>query len=124
MPRTGIFTFFAVASFAVSFALNRNAASGLHVEAPKGPTAAVPAAGVAGMLTAPDLQRQTQASMASIAGVPGGPDTTGLLQEALTIDGLLDAVNADIADGFTPVDRVQFKAQLESDPELRKSLAD
>ena len=46
-------------------------------------------------------------------------DTTGLLRESLTIAELLDEVNGDSGDGFTPVDRERFAAELKSDPELR-----
>ena len=46
-------------------------------------------------------------------------DTTGLLRESLTIAELLDEVNGDSGDGFTPVDRERFAAELESDPQLR-----
>jgi len=43
------------------------------------------------------------------------------LQESLGIDELLDIVAADSAEGFTPVDRKQFTAQLESDPASREA---
>ncbi len=39
-------------------------------------------------------------------------DTTGLLQESLTVDDLLDEIEADFAPEFTPVDRRRLEAEL------------
>jgi hypothetical protein len=62
-------------------------------------------------------------STAGATEFPEGPDTSGL-QESLTIDGLIDEVNADSGDGFMPVDPSQFGDLLRSDPALRKAMAD
>ncbi len=51
-------------------------------------------------------------------------DTSGLLQESLSADQLVDLVNADLGEGFVPVDREGFRALLRSDPELRKNFTD
>ncbi len=51
-------------------------------------------------------------------------DTTGLLQESLTIGELLDEIEADSGHEFMPVDRERLAAQLKSDPELRRVLSD
>ncbi|MGQ0430385.1 MAG: hypothetical protein ACT4UQ_10675 [Gammaproteobacteria bacterium] len=61
---------------------------------------------------------------AAAAEFPPGPDTTGLLQESLGIDDLLDEVEADTGDGSTPVDRERLAAALRSDPELRSAMAE
>ncbi len=51
-------------------------------------------------------------------------DTTGVLEQSLSADDLIDLVNADLGDGFVAVDREEFAALLRSDPELRKNFTD
>lgn len=55
--------------------------------------------------------------------IPPSTDTTGLLQ-SLTIDGLLDQVEADSAGDFSALDREQLAAELRADPDMRKAFAD
>jgi hypothetical protein len=50
------------------------------------------------------------------------PDTSELLQPSLTLDELLDAVNADIGPEGEQVDREALAAMLRSDPELARVL--
>lgn len=49
-------------------------------------------------------------------------DTTGLLQESLTVGELLDAIDADTGEDFRPVDRERLAALLTSDPELQRAV--
>lgn len=49
-------------------------------------------------------------------------DTTGLLQEGITVGELLDEIEADVGEGFAPVDREHLAALLRSDPELRRAV--
>ena len=121
MARIGLIAFFAVLSFAVSFALKLNAGGESQVGAPAGEPAATAQVSATTVPVAPELQRGIPTAVAAMDGVPEAPDTTGL-QQPLGIDELLDMVNADSADGFTPVDRRRFTAQLESDPALRQAL--
>lgn len=51
-------------------------------------------------------------------------DTTGLLDQSLSIDELLDRVDADTGEDFNPVDREQLATVLRSDPEIRKAMGD
>jgi hypothetical protein len=51
-------------------------------------------------------------------------DTTGLLDESLTIDELLDRIDADAGDGAEPVDRSKLAAALRSDAEIRKAMGE
>jgi hypothetical protein len=53
-----------------------------------------------------------------------GPDTTGLLQESLSIGELLDEVSADAGEAFTAADRERLEAALRSDPEIRRSMSE
>ncbi|HEX9707881.1 MAG TPA: hypothetical protein VGA24_09620 [Steroidobacteraceae bacterium] len=39
-------------------------------------------------------------------------DTTGLLQESLTVDDLLDGIDFDSGDEFTPIDRERLAVEL------------
>jgi hypothetical protein len=50
-------------------------------------------------------------------------DTTGLLQ-SLTLDELLDQVEADSGGAFSVLEREQLATELRADPELRSSFAD
>lgn len=94
-------------------------------DGPAAEEVAVAAARKAWATATPD-NRRSAAPAAVGAGFTGLPDsdTTGLLQESLSTDQLVDLVNADLGDGFVPVDREGFKALLRSDPELRKNFTD
>ena len=49
-------------------------------------------------------------------------DMTGLLQETITVGELLDEIDADTGEEFTPIDRERLTALLRSDPELRRAV--
>lgn len=51
-------------------------------------------------------------------------DTTGLLEQPLSIDELLDSLDADTGKDFSPMDREHLAAVLRSDPEIRKAMGD
>jgi hypothetical protein len=73
-----------------------------------------------------DLNGQAPATAVVAAPIHASPareflpesDTTGLLQESLTVDDLLDEIDADSGDEFTPVDRERLAV------ELREALGD
>ncbi|MFZ2508116.1 MAG: hypothetical protein WAW79_06570 [Steroidobacteraceae bacterium] len=94
-------------------------------DGPAAEEVAVAAARKAGAAATPD-DRRSAAPAAVSSGFMGFPDfdTSGLLQESLSADQLVDLVNADLGEGFVPVDREGFKALLRSDPELRKNFTD
>lgn len=123
MLRIATITLCALATLAGSFALKRNFTDEvLDTRAPATPAAA-PARRMT-ILAADDWRRPTPTGASPASEFLPQSDTTGLLQETLSIDDLLDEVNADSGDGFTLVDREQFAALLRSDPELRKALAE
>jgi hypothetical protein len=123
MLRIGTITICALATLAGSFALKRNIADEvLDKRAPATPAAAATPARTMTVLAADDWQSPTPAGASPESEFLSEADTTGLLRESLTIDELLDEVNADSGDGFTPVDRERYAALLRSDPELRKAL--
>lgn len=64
------------------------------------------------------VETRTESELAS------APDTTGLQRESWTVDELLDELNADLAPGFTPVDRDRFTEIVMSEPELRRGVAE
>lgn len=88
------------------------------------PAVATVQAARTGVSLTDDGRRLEDSGAAITTEFPTGPDTTGLLQESLTIDGLLDEVNADSGDGVMPVDPGRLGAVLRSDAELRKAMAD
>ena len=61
------------------------------------------------------------AGVATDEPLPTG-DTTGLLQETITVAELLDQIDADTGEDFTPVDRERLAALLRSDPDLRRAV--
>jgi hypothetical protein len=125
MLRIGAITICVLATLAGAFALNRNAVSvAPNRQALTAPVAATTMAGTSEILTSDDRRLVTPAGAAPASELLPESDTTGLLKESLTIDDLLDKVNADSGDGFTPVDRERFAAMLRSDPELRKAIAE
>lgn len=87
------------------------------------PAAAIARAGTIRFAKADD-RRPARMSVSPASELPSDSDTTGLMRESLTIDELLDEVNADSGAGFTPVDRGNFAAWLNSDSALRKTLSD
>lgn len=114
--RIGTITFCALVILIGSFALKRNTTSDIvNPQPPAVPAAAATPAGMIGIVTA-NVSLESEYLPES--------DTTGLLQESLSIDELLDLVNDDPGDGFIPVDRERFAALLRSDPELRKALSE
>lgn len=123
--RIGAITICALATLAGIFALKRNATSEvMHRQQPTAQAAVAALDGAADAVMAND-----HGEMPPTGANPGSEflpqsDTTGLLQESLSIDDLLDIVNADTGDDFTPVDRGRFAALLKSDPGLRRALAD
>lgn len=122
MPRIGLIAFLAVLSFAVTLAMKRHAIGELRVGAPAGEPAAATPVNATG--AAPETRQGAPIAAAALNEVPDATDTTGLLEESLGIDELLDIVDADSADGFAPINRKQLAAQLESDPALREALGD
>lgn len=96
---------------------------GMSRPAPAVPAAAIAQAGMIRFVTADD-RRTARTRVRPASEFPSDSDTTGLLRESLTIDELLDEVNADSGAGFTPVDGASFAALLNSDPALRKALSD
>jgi hypothetical protein len=125
MLRIGTVIICVLATLTGSFALKRNIADEvLDKRAPATPAAAATRARTMTVLAADDRLRPTPVGASPETELLPESDTTGLLQESLTIDELLDEVNADSGDGFTLVDREQFAALLRSDPELRKALAE
>ncbi len=125
MLRIGVVTFCALATLAGSFALKRNATSDvMDRQRPTAPAAAATLARTIDIVTANDRRRMTPAGVSPASEFLPQSDTTGLLQESLSIDDLLDEVNADPGSGFIAVDRDRFAAVLRSDPELRKAIAE
>ena len=111
----------AVVTVAVSFALHRQA-----LQEQMAPPSSI------GSMT-PEIQlmettASTDRKLAPAGGaratdepLPAG-DTTGLLQETITVGELLDEIDADTGEDFTPVDRERLAALLRSDPELRRAV--
>ena len=121
--RIAVIVLVALATFAVSFAWHRNPQGGGQRERrPADATATL--TGPAGILTTRDPE--LPAGPGAIPAHESLPewDTTGLLQESLTVDELLEAANADSGEGFTPVDRERLAALLLADPELRRTIGD
>jgi hypothetical protein len=124
MLRIGAITICVLATLAGAFALNRNATSDImNRQPPTTPAAVITPARTIEIVTASDLRHMTPAGVSPASEFLQQSDTTGLLRESLSIDDLLDEVNADPGAGFTPVDRERFAAMLRSDPELRKAIA-
>jgi hypothetical protein len=122
-PSIGTLAFIALATFAVSFALKHNSQGAIDSETPAGLAPIVAVAGTTGMRTVADPRRPGRTDASPAAEFPEGPDTTGLLQESLTVDDLLELADADTGGDSEPVDRSTFAALLKSDPELRRVIA-
>lgn len=125
MLRIGAITICALAVLAGSFELKRNATSDITNRQPStAPAAVTTLARTIDIISANDRRRMTRAGASPVSEFLPQSDTTGLLQESLSIDDLLDEANADPGPGFIPVDRKRFAALLRSDPELRKVIAE
>jgi hypothetical protein len=123
--RIGAITICALATLAGSFALKRNATSEImHRQQPTTPDAVATLDAAVGTAMANDRRRMPPTGANPATEFLPQSDTTGLLQESLSIDDLLDIVDADTGDDFTPVDHGRFAALLKSDPELRRAAAD
>jgi|APLak6261659120_1056016.scaffolds.fasta_scaffold14231_2 hypothetical protein len=123
MLRIGATTICALAVLAGSFELKRNATSDIRDRQPStAPATVTTLARTIDIISADDRRRMTPAGAGPASEFLPQSDTTGLLQESLSIDDLLDEVNADPGPGFVPVDRDRFAAMLRSDPELRKAI--
>ena len=121
--RIAVIVLVALATFAVSYAWHRNPQGGGQRERRSAEATAT--------LTGPAVIPTTEnpGAPASAGAIPATArlpewDTTGLLQESLTVDELLEAANADSGEGFTPVDRERLAALLRADAELRKALGE
>jgi len=125
MLRVGTITICALATLAGSHALKRNITDEImDTRAPATSAAAATPARTMTVLAADDWRHPTLVGASPASEFLPESDTTGLLQDSLTIDDLLDETDADSGDGFTLVDREQFAAELRSDPELRKAIAE
>lgn len=100
-PRFGIIAFCTLATVAGFFALKRSAP--IDVQNGQAPATAVVAAPIHASPAREFLPES---------------DTTGVLQESLTVDDLLDEIDADSGDEFTPIDRERLAV------ELREALGD
>jgi hypothetical protein len=54
--------------------------------------------------------------------LPDESDATGMLASKMTLDELLDALDADIGEGGEPIDREAVGASLRTDPALTETL--
>lgn len=122
MLRIGAIIICALAILAGPIALKRHTTG--VVTNREAPTAAIASAGPVEIPTANDRRRMTPAGVSPASEFLPQSDTTGLLQESLSIDDLLDELNADRGAEFIPVNRERFSAVLKSDPELRQAVAD
>ena len=120
--RTSVIVLVALATFAVSYAWHRNPQGGGQRER-RTAAATATLTGPAGIGAIVDREIPARAVSPAREPLPES-DTTGLLQESLTVDELVDGANADSGEGFTPVDRGELAELLRSDPELRKAVGD
>ncbi len=111
-----------VALAATALLLRDDADSGAGAGPPAQP-AAVPAIG---WTSAPPDGRPQQPTLVQVAQPESLPqsDATGLLEPSLTIDELLDRIDADTQPGTSPVDRGQLAVALRADPAIRNAMAD
>lgn len=125
MLHIGAISFCALATLAGSIALKRDTAGDVMDQAaPTGPAAAAALAWTTDIATINNRRRTTPAGASHTSEFLPESDTTGLLQESLTIDDLLNEIDADAGIGSSAVDRERFAAVLRSDPELRRAIVD
>jgi hypothetical protein len=116
--KTAVIVLGAVATFTAAILLLRIEREGGRDELPPS-ASAVPAMT---STTAPGVRPLPIAGTLP-AAIPPLTDTTGLLQ-SLTLDELLDQVEADSGGAFSVLEREQLATELRADPELRSSFAD
>jgi len=117
--KTAVVILGAVATFTAAILLLRIELEGGRDELPPS-ASAVPA--MSSLSTTPGVRPLPIAGTLP-AETPPLTDTTGLLQ-SLTLDELLDQVEADSSGAFSVLEREQLAAELRSDPELREAFAD
>ncbi|MEX2151487.1 MAG: hypothetical protein WD793_14840 [Steroidobacteraceae bacterium] len=119
--KSGVILVGVAATLAAAFLLLHNDQEGGRDELPS--FASPLASSIAPSTTTPGV-RQLPLPVTGIA--PQGEilpltDATGLLHQSLTIDELLDQVEADSGGAFSALEREQLAAELRADPELRKA---
>lgn len=117
--KTAVIVLGAVATFTAAILLLRIELEGGRDELPPS-ASALPA--MSSMSTTPGV-RPIPIAGTLPAEVPPLTDTTGLLQ-SLTLDELLDQVEADSGGAFSVLEREQLATELRADPELRSAFAD
>jgi len=73
-----------------------------------------------------DAEREARSTAvegaSEVRALESGSDTTGVLAPTMTLDELLDALDADIGEEGAPIDREAVGASLRSDPALIRTL--
>ncbi|MGH8250771.1 MAG: hypothetical protein ACREVI_08735 [Steroidobacteraceae bacterium] len=112
-----------LAMLAAVVTLKRGNGDAMTGPAHAGPVAAMSTAGTDPVPAAIERQAALSQTASAVEILPES-DTTGLLQESLSVSDLLDAVNADHGIGFSPVEPQQFRQIVQSDPALRRAFGE